>query len=1512
MERKGDKRVINEEVIQAKLALARKKKDDHKKKCKRKYNATARSKKTSTTKPAPAKKAAVTKHRLATEATSLRGSAKSSTKTCGPEKSASARRTKESKKGAAAKPKLNEDAVNGDPSRRSERNRAVDAGGAVRCDPPRGSERKRADSGRCNTTSHPSKNNDRADGGGAVELGKLQMHLEDKRAREKKKKKDSNRMIPECAKTRKKKSKSQEDRVREKNRKKDSKRRKIPASAKKRKKKSKAQMDREKRQKEEQAQHEIADMLCANIEKIDYFPRNGGELCSIRPQSDFDEVHRIVRQRDSQFSEVIRNKPINVMDLLNCQLPSKRPFVVKYVTEVVKRAWNCIVRSQFEDALKIVNRGIVCCIWIEGDNDVYFNELFRLRLHTAELDSRLLKGEQLVQTLLRVMAEFPAYTVSYDMLRSIFGDDQSDEKLDSLLGLFRQRVESGDYVLPSDIKDEIGTEKTREVNLLANFQDDWSGLCLSHRDNCGNCKRMNFFADDRENELAFDFYTVYTDNIRSIRNGLLDVGTVSKRRNAQRVYLCSECHACFWKCKKYETTRTDDWSCIWPSFYWNLLSGCDRVSGKMFTETYGAEFIWKILPDTLRSYWRPAVAALGCYPIVFYGCEEPSSFFRDVTSSIAMFRKQIKTYTFEGMLSVLEPSRLGQEHPTGRPIMIPDCKCPWGCSEFSFATSHMNPALLLQHLLSKVQLNLPSRDFYSRVFVAETMRLDYFRNENEEEDVVLLNEDWPIRPTMKFVPDEGMMICTCRHHDRDSVRKRLYCHPPRKHGTNLSSTRECQLAVATVQQRYARSVRRKGINTTPTSCYSNMSHDGFSTSNVQLFDRSKPWLDDTLSIGHQVDSLCRPDIRQLLDSYVRDRKFTAEYAECLRKENATKITPEVLESLTRGASYCPTHNALQLQKTASLNNEHTVVVEEISDDGERKTSQAGLRRNWCSMIYNVMTQDGLGYGCRMKPIPLREMNNPGDDRAFSCIAAAFVACVGSINMLYHYVDEKKTCHSYDNFSGYLLTFIHNTMMMHCDRLTVPLSPFNSAKFDTLCTSIRGSISGNFALSDDPVDNMSLDVFENLFPERDYPSVRVCADWPETPLPRQDKIIMVLCDDISSMRARYSVLSSEYEARCVVSYRRQVQNDSLSYELTHYARHSGNHKWWFQSHKHHVMVQSDHISDDGTLPPFDGEWTGRLLVYVLNEQVDVDRYKVEIFKSLGGQDRLFCGCDGTVELNPYMVSGRRQKEREKCCAKNCNQREKYVCHKCDVKICGRCQSKLVDKERRITLDNRVLLVLKDYGIDNAVRTTRGVELDDMDRVLSESHDSNDGLGESTDDEKDAHPYSDDVPGSIGEACGDNVDLLDESNIYDTNCGDTDALDASVCDSDSGGSNGFDWEQSDADEDNDDDVPPLKCRFGDEENEDEWFPPDDNERSEDKTSDMAFYDYGSDSDESCDGEDDAVDAGPELDPQTKNHMINANASLFGRHHAVAGVRFDPRDHLVSFLMYSGRRAMLMLLI
>jgi uncharacterized protein YlaI len=67
--------------------------------------------------------------------------------------------------------------------------------------------------------------------------------------------------------------------------------------------------------------------------------------------------------------------------------------------------------------------------------------------------------------------------------------------------------------------------------------------------------------------MAFDFYVIYTDNIRSIQNGLLDVVTAKKRDEAERVYLCSECHSGLWKCNNYKISKSDDWSCYWPSFF---------------------------------------------------------------------------------------------------------------------------------------------------------------------------------------------------------------------------------------------------------------------------------------------------------------------------------------------------------------------------------------------------------------------------------------------------------------------------------------------------------------------------------------------------------------------------------------------------------------------------------------------------------------------------------------------------------------------------------------------------------------------------------------------------------------------------------------------------------------------------------------------------------------------------------------------------------------------------------
>jgi hypothetical protein len=91
-----------------------------------------------------------------------------------------------------------------------------------------------------------------------------------------------------------------------------------------------------------------------------------------------------------------------------------------------------------------------------------------------------------------------------------------------------------------------------------------------------------------------------------------------------------------------------------------------------------------------------------------------------------------------------------------------------------------------------------------------------------------------------------------------------------------------------------------------------------------------------------------------------------------------------------------------------------------------------------------------------------------------------------------------------------------------------------------------------------------------------------------------------------------------------------------------------------------MVQSDYSLDDGSLPPFDGKWTGCLLVYVLNEEVDVNRYKVEIFLSLGGRIDYFVVVMGQSNSIRTWCWGNRRNKGKDVLRKIANRRRsKYV-------------------------------------------------------------------------------------------------------------------------------------------------------------------------------------------------------------------------------------------------------------
>ena len=100
----------------------------------------------------------------------------------------------------------------------------------------------------------------------------------------------------------------------------------------------------------------------------------------------------------------MRNKAVNVLDLMNCYLPKEEADVKKYLNEAIKRALICIMRDQWSDAFDVVNRAIVCHLYsaVEGMSQLEMR-LLLLRLHIVEEKRHILSKAQIILTVKYVM-----------------------------------------------------------------------------------------------------------------------------------------------------------------------------------------------------------------------------------------------------------------------------------------------------------------------------------------------------------------------------------------------------------------------------------------------------------------------------------------------------------------------------------------------------------------------------------------------------------------------------------------------------------------------------------------------------------------------------------------------------------------------------------------------------------------------------------------------------------------------------------------------------------------------------------------------------------------------------------------------------------------------------------------------------------------------------------------------------------------------------------------------------
>ena len=176
-----------------------------------------------------------------------------------------------------------------------------------------------------------------------------------------------------------------------------------------------------------------------------------------------------------------------------------------------------------------------------------------------------------------------------------------------------------------------GTELEDDTSVDNGDMDDGSSddtsnphcvLHDNHPDTCANCcrkcihNRTDLDLGNASHDYSMYLKSIGSDELHNVQSPLrrVKVHRVGNN-NVTRYNLCEQCTAFLKKCEPGLTPKEQaafnkarfDWKNVWPSFYWNLLTGSCSRSGKKFHEVYSAREIWKYIPPTIREYWTGAI-----------------------------------------------------------------------------------------------------------------------------------------------------------------------------------------------------------------------------------------------------------------------------------------------------------------------------------------------------------------------------------------------------------------------------------------------------------------------------------------------------------------------------------------------------------------------------------------------------------------------------------------------------------------------------------------------------------------------------------------------------------------------------------------------------------------------------------------------------------------------------------------------------------------------------------------
>ncbi|KAG9288742.1 hypothetical protein G9A89_000363, partial [Geosiphon pyriformis] len=479
---------------------------------------------------------------------------------------------------------------------------------------------------------------------------------------------------------------------------------------------------------------------------------------------------------------------------------------------------------------------------------------------------------------------------------------------------------------------------------------------------------------------------------------LVDKNIHSTYRNDDgilNVRLCVECT----RYLKKETIGTDkqnqDWSIVWPAFFWKLLSS-ESVSKKIGIN------IWCIIPVEWRMWWLPQFCQLFDNKYIDATIDFPKQVIRDLT-----WRKK----KADKLLSELKLFEIEKQWDK---VLECPVLCPFGCCEFVHKTRNFPTDILLARSLELTDEDMlfvttsPADEMNKKL---KGIREDYITFSMSHHVGKLNNPspDWEILPGIAFVDGEPMLQ-VCRNCDGGSPLQFLY--PPRNPYSIISPPHREQLAAATVQSRVLKTARASSYSDRHQMLHLQGHVNGVDT--IRVTTEKCDIVEDQMSVPFDSLALAgREDVRaHVIDLISNSPSVSAETGEnwLQRAQKIGRI--EQFADFYKSATYIAADVALLLEVDGKTRRK-PCVVENVEGSLTGETKMKHFTPVWPRIVPYVHAYNQ--YGCRFPALYRPQRTKREKALWMTCGAIAMVDIVWrSLAMN----DEYRA----GSIVGYMLTF----------------------------------------------------------------------------------------------------------------------------------------------------------------------------------------------------------------------------------------------------------------------------------------------------------------------------------------------------------------------------------------------------------------------------------------------------------------------------------------------------------